>query len=72
MRAELILKARQGTPGWFGLTELESNEEVISACKWFLKNNIFLYGDVNLKQRTYDKTKPWMNQDLIWLISDQF
>ncbi|KAG2035958.1 hypothetical protein BDR03DRAFT_866995, partial [Suillus americanus] len=72
MRAELVLKARQGTPAWFGLTELESSEEVIGACKWLLKDNIYLHGDINLKQRTYDKTKPWMNQALVLLISDQF
>ncbi|KAG1884788.1 hypothetical protein F4604DRAFT_1919314 [Suillus subluteus] len=72
MRAELVLKVRQGAPAWFGLTELESSEEVISACKWLLKDNIFLHDDINLKQRTYDKTKPWMNQGLVWLISNQF
>jgi hypothetical protein len=49
LRAELILKARQGVPTWYGLTELEIGEEGKKACKWLLKDNVFLYGDVNLK-----------------------
>jgi hypothetical protein len=49
MRAEVILKARQGVPTWYGLSELESGEEVTNACKWLLKDNTFLHGDMDLK-----------------------
>jgi len=49
LRAEMILKARQGAPTWYGLTELETGEEGKKACKWLLKDNVFLYGDINLK-----------------------
>ena len=50
MRAELILKARQGVPTWYGLSDLEvGSEEVSIACKWLLKDTRFVYGDINLK-----------------------
>jgi hypothetical protein len=50
MRAELILKARQGVPTWYGLSDLGvSSEEVSIACKWLLKDTAFVYGDINLK-----------------------
>lgn len=53
MRAELILKARQGVPSWYGLSDLEVGEQVIVACKWLLKDTVFVYGDMNVKVSNY-------------------
>ncbi|OJA07808.1 hypothetical protein AZE42_03426, partial [Rhizopogon vesiculosus] len=72
MRAELMVKARQRAPSWFGLTDLELGEDVVSSCQWLLQENRFLYGRINLKERTYDHTKPWMNPAIVNLIGDQF
>lgn len=49
MRAELMVKARQRGPSWFGLTDLEFGEDVVSSCQWLLQENHFLYGGINLK-----------------------
>jgi hypothetical protein len=49
MRAELIFKARQGVPMWYSLSDLERGEEVRAACKWLLKDNTFLYGELRVK-----------------------
>jgi hypothetical protein len=49
MRAELMTKARQGAPSWFGLTDLELGEDVVSSCQWLLQENHFLYGGIDLK-----------------------
>ena len=49
MRAELIFKARQGVPMWYGLSDLERGEEVTAACKWLLKDNTFFYGEMKVK-----------------------
>ncbi|KAJ8585635.1 hypothetical protein M405DRAFT_865239 [Rhizopogon salebrosus TDB-379] len=60
MRAELMVKARQRAPSWFGLTDLDLGEDVVSSCQWLLQENCFLYGGINLKERTYDIRKnPW-------------
>jgi hypothetical protein len=49
MRAELIVNARQRAPSWFGLTDLDLGEDVVSSCQWLLQENRFLYGRINLK-----------------------
>jgi hypothetical protein len=49
MRAELMVKARQRAPSWFGLTDLEFGEDVVSSCQWLLQENHFLHGGINLK-----------------------
>ncbi|KAG1800755.1 uncharacterized protein HD556DRAFT_1304770 [Suillus plorans] len=72
MRAKLMIKARQRAPTWYGLTNLEPGEEIASACQWLLQENRFLYGGVDIKERTYDRTKPWLNLGLVYLIGDQF
>jgi hypothetical protein len=49
VRAEMIFKARQGVPSWYSLTDLEGGEEMRTVCKWLLKDNIFLHGDIDVK-----------------------
>ena len=49
VRAEMIFKARQGVPSWYSLTDLEGSEEMRTVCKWLLKDNIFLHGDIDVK-----------------------
>jgi hypothetical protein len=49
MRSEVMVKARQKVPLWYGLQELEPGEDVILACQWLLQDNHFLYGGIDLK-----------------------
>ncbi|PPQ83758.1 hypothetical protein CVT26_005421 [Gymnopilus dilepis] len=68
--SSIISKAREKVRAYYGLSG--DPECVKKDVEWLLKSSHFVYGDINLKERTVDKMKPFGAQLIIDIIEAQW
>ncbi|KAF8869528.1 hypothetical protein CPB84DRAFT_1755006 [Gymnopilus junonius] len=56
----VITKARQCVMGHYGLLS-GSPKEIEAKVEWLMTSSNFIYGDLDLKERTFNETKPFGN-----------